>query len=327
MPSKFFRVLCATALSAVTLISSAAGANAVAQTNGIKLYFSAPFVQGPSYTGVDVALETFNSFSTGTGACLGASAVGEITTTCKVDPGNGAGGAATTDDTPTYGGSPSQYARTPWPSGGAEIEILFPEGKQFIGLWWSAGNIENGGGITNFVEFYDGDSLLATMTADRVMDMLGGTVPGPYPGTSTLDAAGGGSYNIGYYYGHPGWHTSLTPTSKSTYTGDNPFVYLNLFTVGATRVDRIVIGGDGFEFDNLATSSLEKTQSDDMVFVEEYLDTVTPPVDEEDNSGGGSDESSILAATGFDSQIALGLGGAAFLAGAVLTVVGRVRRN
>lgn len=244
--------------------------------------------------------------------------------------GDGAGGASVTNDTPTIGGSATNYGRTPWPSGGAEIEIRFPEGKRYIGLWWSAGNIESGGGITNFIEFYNGDDLLATMTSNRVMEILGGSVPNPYPGSETLMTLGGGSYNIGYYYGHPATHESLSPTSKSSWTGDYPFVYLNLFTIGATRVDRVVIGGDGFEFDNFATSGLEQTPTDDMVLVEELTDTVTPI----DNSGsGGSDASdnsatdaSSLAATGFDLQGSLFAATIIIALGATLLVASRHRR-
>jgi hypothetical protein len=330
MPSKNVSALTVALLTGLAALIPSNVSSAVPVTNGIKLYFSAPFIQGPSYSGSDVQLETFDSFSTGTGTCLGASAVGEIMTTCSVFPGNGSGGAATTGDTPTVGGTRSNYAGTPWPSGGAEIEILFPEGRKFIGLWWSAGNVESSGGTTNTIEFYDGDSLLATMTANQVMDKLGGAVPNPYPGSATLETVGGGSHNIGYFYGHPHSHPSLTPTSKSTATGDFPFVYLSLLTVGATAVDRIIIGGDGFEFDNLATSSAAKTPTDDMVFVQEYLDTVTPP---DENGGGGDTDGSAgsdtgsLADTGFDPTLALVFAGAAIVAGFTLTVSRRAKRG
>jgi LPXTG-motif cell wall-anchored protein len=320
MPSKTLRALSLLALTGFAFVSSSAAATAVTETNGIRLYLSAPFVQGPSFTGVDVALETFDSANLGAGGCLGASAVGEITTTCMTVDGDSSGGASVSSDTPTIGGSASRYATTPWPSGGDEIEIIFPEGKRFIGLWWSAGNVESGGGTTNFIEFYRGDDLLVTMTANQIMDLLGGSVPNPYPGTATLDTEGGGSQTVGYYYGHPATHSSLTPTSKSTWTGDNPFVYLNLFTAGATTVDRVIIGGDGFEFDNFATSNLDKSPTNDMVFVVEYLDTVTPP--EEENSGGGTggeeSQSGALASTGFDATMLSAVGGLAIMAGTAI---------
>lgn len=329
MPTQRIRYLSVAAILSATILSASTSASAVAETNGISLYFSAPFVQGPSYTGADVALETFDAATVGAGGCIGASAVGEITTTCLVLNGDSSGGASTSNDTPTFGGSASRYAATPWPSGGAEIEIIFPEGKRFIGMWWSAGNVEADPSATNFIEFYNGDDLLVTMTADRVMEMLGGAVPSPYPGTSTLESVSGGTHNIGYYYGHPATHSSLTPTSKSTWTGDNPFVYLNLFTTGATTVDRVVIGGNGFEFDNFATSGLEKSPAASMVFVEEYTDTVTPP--EENNSGGGSGEETgggnSLANTGFDTPTALLLAFALLVGGVAVTQVRRLRRR
>jgi len=336
MLSTFSRALSAIALSGFALVTATPTASAVAETNGIALYFSAPFVQGTSFTGADVATETFNSASIGVGGCLGASAVGEITTTCQIRSGDSAGGASLTTDTPTIGGTASLYAATPWPSGGAEIEIIFPEDQRYIGLWWTAGNVESSGGITNFIEFYNGEDLLVTMTANQVMDVLGGLVPNPYPGSGTLDSVGGGTHNIGYYYGHPATHASLTPTAKSSWTSDYPFVFLNLFTEGATTVDRVIIGGDGFEFDNFTTSTLDKTPTSDMVFVAEYLDTVTPPVDDNsgggdsgggDSGGGGGDGGSgdgdvttegSLAATGFDPLGIFSFAAAALFAGVVI---------
>ena len=335
MPSIFSRTLSVFALSGIALVAAAPSATAVAETNGIKLYFSAPFVQGPSFTGADVAIETFNSSNLGVGGCLGASAVGEITTTCQTANGDSSGGASVSNDTPTVGGSASRYATTPWPSGGAEIEIIFPEDQRYIGMWWSAGNVESGGGTTNFIEFYNGEDLLVTMTANQVMEVLGGTVPNPYPGTGTLESVGGGTQNIGYYYGHPATHSSLTPTSKSSWTGDFPFVFLNLFTEGATTVDRVIIGGDGFEFDNFTTATLDKTPTDDMVFVAEYLDTVTPPVD--DNSGGGDSgggdtggggneaAQNGLASTGFNPMAMFAVATTALFAGVLLLLRRRAR--
>jgi hypothetical protein len=304
---------------AATVVVAGPVSSASATTNGVSLYISAPFVQGSSYSGGDVALEDFEAFSTGAGACLGSSAVGTISNTCMVANGDGAGGATVTNDTPTVGGSASKYAATPWPSGGAEIDITFPQPLQYIGLWWSAGNVESGSGITNFIEFYNGDQLLTTMTANDLMTLLGGSVPNPYPGTATLASQGGTDYNIGYYYGDPTGHSSTSPTGKSTVTGDFPFVYLNLFTSGDTRVDKIVIGGDGFEFDNLATSPSAQTPTQDMVFVTEYADTVTDSGSSGGGSGGSSNGGSTtnLAATGFDPAMPVIVGAGLVGAGIV----------
>ncbi len=321
-PLRTARILTALAVSATVLLSAAP---ASAGTNGIRLFFSAPFVQGSGYSGADVLVEDFNGFSTGTGACLGASAVGNITSTCSVNSGDSSGGASTTTDAPAFGGSASNYAFTPWPSGGAEIEITFPEPVQYIGFWWSAGNVEDDPANTNFIEFYHGDQLLTTMTANRVMEVLGGSVPNPYPGTGTLTTEGGGSANIGYYYGHPASHSSITPTSKSGQTPDNPFVYLNLFTKGDTRVDRVVLGGYGFEFDNFTTASLEKTPTNDMVFVNEYSDDVT--ADSGGGSSGGSSSESALAATGFDGTAPLTIALAISITGMALVAIRRRRRT
>jgi hypothetical protein len=315
------RILAAVALSSTVL---AIAPPASAATNGIRLFFSAPFVQGPSYSGTGFALEDFEGFTAAEGTgCLGSSAVGTISNFCSARPGDGAGGAIVSTDVPTVNGSASHYAAVPWASN-EHIEITFAEPVQYIGLWWSAGNVASApGAITNYVEFYHGDQLLTTMTADRVMEMLGGSVPNPYPGTDVLTAEDGGTYPIGYYYGDPTGHTSLTPSSKSPDTSDYPFVYLNLFTKGATRVDRIVIGGWGFEFDNLATSTGEQLPTADMVFVDEYLDEVTDPGATDGASGGGEKN---LAKTGFDGGEPTGFALVALAAGAALIVVRRRTR-
>lgn len=324
------RVVAVLACGVVALSASPASAT----TNGIRLFISAPFVQATSYSGLDVLVENFNGYSTGTGQCLGTSTVGEITNTCLIRAGDGAGGASTTSDTPTAGGSWTNYAATPWPSGGAEIEITFEEPAQYIGLWWSAGNVAVDPANTNNIKFYNGEDLLVTMTADEVMELLGGSVPNPYPGAAVLTSEGGTDYPIGFYYGAPVGHTSTSPSAKSTFTGDYPFVFLNLFTEGATRVDRVVIAGWGFEFDNFTVSAMGKVPTNDMVFVAEYLDEVT---DSSGGDGGGTDsggdgsgsggESSTLAATGAD-PVPLGiLGAAILLAGITFLAARRIRRR
>jgi len=105
--------------------------------------------------------------------------------------------------------------------------------------------------------------------------------PSPFPGTATLTSDDAGStYTAGYYYGHPWGFSSLTPSSQSSYTPSAPFVYLNLFVEGDFTIDRMVISGDGFEFDNVVTSTNAQTIAGDLVFAKNITVTAPPPTTE-----------------------------------------------
>ncbi len=212
------RGLAAAAVSAV-IFGLGAGA---AQANGsysLDLYISPPFVQGSAINDAGTLTEDFNNFPVGDNACNGTWGVGTATGDCKEQAANGAGGATpgATDATPTVGGSGSNYASTPWTGGTTlwGIDVAFTSPVKYIGLWWSAGNRSNGSSYTNNLEFFSGGNLVATMTADDVMDIVGNQ-PSPFPGTATLTSSDSGStYTAGYYYGHPWKHASTTPTSPT----------------------------------------------------------------------------------------------------------------
>jgi hypothetical protein len=279
------RALAAAAVSAI-LIGGGVGA---AQANGsysLDLYISPPFVQGSAVNDAGTLTENFNNFPVGDNACNGTWGVGTATGDCKEQAVNGAGGATpgATDATPTVGGSGSNYASTPWTGGTTlwSIDIQLTAPVKYIGFWWSAGNRSNGSSFTNEVEFYSGTSLVATMTADDVMDIVG-TQPAPFPGTATLTSDDAGStYTAGYYYGHPWKHASLTPTTPTGAADGSPsapFVYLNLFVEGDFTIDRLVISGDGFEFDNMVTSTNAQTVAGNLIFAKNITVTAPPPVD------------------------------------------------
>jgi hypothetical protein len=291
MRSAIMQVLAAAAVSAI-LIGGGVGA---AQANGsysLDLYISPPFVQGSAVNDAGTLTENFNNFPVGDNACNGTWGVGTATGDCKEQAVNGAGGATpgATDATPTVGGSGSNYASTPWTGGTTlwSIDIQLTAPVKYIGFWWSAGNRSNGSSFTNEVEFYSGTSLVATMTADDVMDIVG-TQPAPFPGTATLLSDDDGStYTAGYYYGHPWKHASLTPTTPTGAADGSPsapFVYLNLFVEGDFAIDRLFISGDGFEFDNMVTSTNAQTVAGNLVFAKNITVTAPPPVDPPVDSG------------------------------------------
>jgi hypothetical protein len=283
MRSAILRGLAAAAVSAI-LIGGGMGA---AQANGsysLDLYISPPFVQGSAINDGGTLTENFDAFTPGVNGCNGTWGVGTATGDCKSQAVNGAGGATpgATDPTPTVGGAGSNYASTAWTGGTTlwAIDILLNAPVKYVGFWWSAGNSSNGSSYTNEVEFYSGTTLVATMTADDVMNIVG-TQPSPFPGTATLTSDDTAStYTSGYYYGHPWKHASTAPTSPTGAADGSPtapFVYLNLFVEGDFSIDRIFISGDGFEFDNMVTSTNPQTVAGNLVFAKNITVTAPPP--------------------------------------------------
>lgn len=300
------RGLAAAAVSAI-IFGLGAGAAQATGSYSLDLYISPPFVQGSAINDSGTLTENFNAFSVGDNACNGTWGVGTATGDCKEQSVNGAGGATpgATDPTPTVGGSGSNYASTAWTGGttlwGIDVTLAAP--VKYIGLWWSAGNRSDGSSYTNNIEFFSGGNLVATMTADDVMDIVGNQ-PSPFPGTATLTSDDAGStYTAGYYYGHPWGFSSLTPSSQSSYTPSAPFVYLNLFVEGDFTIDRMVISGDGFEFDNVVTSTNAQTIAGDLVFAKNITVTAPtptptptdPPVDPSGDGSGLPDTGLVVA--------------------------------
>jgi uncharacterized repeat protein (TIGR02543 family) len=231
--------------------------------DGITAYVSPPFVQGPPNT-YSATIETFNSGSFC--SALGPVAVGTFSGSCTDSDGVSSvwGGATTTSDSPTVGGTPSRFLVAPTPS---NLTLTFTTPMKYFGFWWSAGS------AGNTVKIYtstSGASPAATFTTTTINSILGGTIPSPYPGSATVRALGGTSYNKGYYFGRPAHHTSLTPTA---YTRDNneSHAYLNIFASGSIEFTKIEFTGSGFEFDNVAISSTTQTPTQNLVFIESVL--------------------------------------------------------
>ena len=232
--------------------------------DGITAYVSPPFVQGPP-SAYGAALEDFESFTDCNS--FPASAVGTFTGTCSMITTGGAyvwGGASTTSDTPTAGGTPSRFVVGPVTQ---VLTLTFATPVKYVGFWWSAGS------PGNTVKLYTGASTstpAATFTTTTIDSILGAAIPNPYPGSATVSALDASTYKKGYYFGRPSDHTSTTPIS---FTGSNrqSHAYLNIFASGSIAFTKIEFTGSGFEFDNVAVSTAAKTPQQNLVFIESVL--------------------------------------------------------
>lgn len=249
--------------SVLFLIFSGVSSAQAAPGDSITLYLSAPLVQGSSVSGVGSATDDFNSYSTGN--CPTSTGVGTLvaapTGACLLSNVQTYGGASSTTSTPSFGGLGSKFPATPFPSPGT-ITFNFTAPVKYVGFWWSAGN------TGNTVEFLNGGNVIATYTTSSLMTLLGGTVPSPYPsGNGSVTSIGGDQYPKGRYFGNPRGFSSTTPNTLSTVEPNFPFVYMNLYLNGGLAADSVRFSGDGFEFDNITTSTLAQTPESSMVLV------------------------------------------------------------
>jgi uncharacterized repeat protein (TIGR02543 family) len=86
----------------------------------------------------------------------------------------------------------------------------------------------------------------------------------------------GTAYPKGHYFGNPRGYTEYPPLSQSagvaqdgvTYTQHRNFVYsyINLFLTGEQTATSVKFSGNGFEFDNLTTSTIAQAPDTSMVF-------------------------------------------------------------
>ena len=250
--------------------------------DSIALYLSAPLVQGSSVTGSGTQTENFNSFtgSAWPGSdCPASTAVGTITSStltggaqaglsaCRILTPQGYGGADSQSADPSFGGNGTNFAATLYrdPNPAGTITFTFPSAVKYVGFWWSAGN------SGNTVEFLNNGTVVASYDSSQMMTLLGGTVPSPYPGSASLTSLNGSSYLKGRYFGNPRGFTSLTPNTRSSIDDSSVFAYFNLFLGGTTAVDSVRFSGQGFEFDNLTTSTNQQTPDGSLVFASSVL--------------------------------------------------------
>ena len=247
--------------------------------DGVTAYISPPFVQGPP-SNTNAIIQDFNTSNFC--STLGASNVGTFSGDCtSVASGNGDfkfGGANTTSDQPTVGGTATTFAAA-WSS--QVLSLSFPSNDvRYLGFWWSAGS--TGNQVKFYTKVSGVDVLTATFTSSTINSLLNtsGQVeasvlpPNPFPGTQVLTSIDGSQYKKGYYFGRPSDHSSLTPTSMPfTSVNDNIYshAYLNVYASGSISFSKVEFIGGGFEFDNVAVSNQLRTPSSELVLLQSVL--------------------------------------------------------
>lgn len=268
------KIIAAIAASFVVSFLAISPAQAV-NNDTITVYYDSPFVQGTYVSGSGTTVESFNSASLG--SCPTTLTVGTLSGVCNVATAGQYGGAETTTSTPTIGGSGSNYASTA--NSTDPITITLSGASKYFGFWWSAGS------PSNTVKFYDGNQLVITLTTQTIMNQLG-TQPSPWPGTNYFTALNNSQYNKGWYFGNPRGYLSTSPTAASTITAGEPFVFLHLFASGNLTFDKIVLSGQGFEFDNFSVSTQPQTPDTRLVLAQTLVSNHS--VTFNNNTGSGS---------------------------------------
>jgi uncharacterized repeat protein (TIGR02543 family) len=249
-------------------------------SGGIALYLSGPLVQGAEIDSVGTLTENFNGLggspTLNGSTCPTTLAIGTVTTApstaaCQYRTPGIYGGAAATASTPVFGGDGSNYFGTDGNSSSA-ITFTFPAGVKYVGFWWSGGN------RGNVVTFYNGATEIARLDTLDLETLLGASPPSSWPsGNGSVTSMGGTAYPKGHYFGNPRGYTEYPPLSRSvglTQGGAGPYIehrdfvyaYLNLFLTGDQTATSVKFSGNGFEFDNLTTSTLEQTPAPSLVF-------------------------------------------------------------
>ena len=258
-------------LVAISLVFSGPGSPAsAAPGDGITLYISAPLVQGSDVSGTGSRSDDFNSVSYSTGACPATTLVGTLATeptssACLLSTVQTYGGASSTSSSPFAGGLGSKFPATPYPALGT-ITITFQEPVKYVGFWWSAGN------AGNTVEFLNGATVVASLETSALETLLGGSPPASWPsGNGSVKSLGGTDYPKGRYFGNPRGFTSTSPAVASTVDPTVQFLYLNLYLQGSITATAVRLSGNGFEFDNMTTSTVQQSPASSMVFVKSVL--------------------------------------------------------
>ena len=243
------------------LENSADDARANGSSEKVGLYLSAPMVMG---SGVTDAVLRANFDALTTGNCpVSLVDIGTLTLSaadaCTVSVAGTWGGASTDTAVRTFGGTGTRYMGVPFYIAGSEVErsITFnlASAAKYVGFWWSGGN------AGNIVRFFDrDDNLVAEFASSEVEAKLSGS--------GTVTDLLNRPYSKANYRGNPINYSSLT-TQPTANTEQNGFIftYLNLFVEGSLNIRKVQFAGPGFEFDNLAFSTVPQTPEDTMVTV------------------------------------------------------------
>jgi hypothetical protein len=265
-------------------------ANASVSGDKVALYLSAPLVQG---SGVEEAVKAnFNSTNLNAEACPPSlEGIGSLTfmkgsteveenqrsTVCSIDPWTRAdspttgsegvlyGGASSEASTPFFGGSGTSFMAIPFGDGSNDRSITFnlEAAAKYVGFWWSGGN------AGNLVSFYDSaGNLVAEIDSLTITEKLKTDVAPNY-----VESIGGSQFLKTYYYGNPVYYTSETTKPAAgtfaAYADCCIFTYLNIYVEGSLDIRKVKFSGRGFEFDNLAISTVQKTPEQNMVKIVE----------------------------------------------------------
>jgi uncharacterized repeat protein (TIGR02543 family) len=223
---------------------------------GINLYISPPFVQGPTAS-YNANIETYSATTVpstnGFGWTFGGAALfsaGEW------------GSSTTTSDTPTVGNAVGR-SRYIVPADNDTFTVTFPESVRYVGFYWPAGN------PGNTVHFYTNSTdttPVATFTSVDVANTIG-NLPSPFPGTETLTAINGNSYVRGYYFYHPSYYDTTTPTSAPVGNNNERHAFVNILASGSYSFKKLAFTGSGFESDNLSVTTAGQTPDPRFVFI------------------------------------------------------------
>lgn len=129
--------------------------------------------------------------------------------------------------------------------------------------------------------FYNDSVLLLTVTNDDVIALLGsqGSTEQSWldrnndSPANVISSIGGTGYRKAWYFGNPRGYALTSPTAwaGSTWTPEQPFVYIHMFAGGNLTFDEVRLSGGGFEFDNLAVSTTAQTPDPRLVWVSTFV--------------------------------------------------------
>ena len=244
--------------------------------NSLNMYIDSPFVQG-SYVATAGNTMTFDTFDVGPGDCNGNGTTKlppagiSISGTCSTNTVQNFGGATNSStDVATVGGAGSIFATTAHAANPVVINLTTP--SRYLGMWWSAGS------TGNTMKFYSGTTLLLTVTLQDMINLLGDgpsssqwTSRNNDTAANVITALNGTKNRKVWFFGNPRGYSSTTPTSISSISGNEPFVYLHMFVGGNLTFDKVELSGAGFEFDNLTVSSTAQTPNPRLTLVSETL--------------------------------------------------------
>jgi hypothetical protein len=255
-------------------------------SDSVALYLSAPMVQGPTATGGNVYIETFDNDQTDDARRYCPSTSDVYTAIEQSTPVDATadvaacgvynpyfhpwGGASTTSSLPTYNltenDTMTSYGQV---HGDQTFTLTLRHPSRYVGFWWTSG------GAGNEVRFFDQNNVqIASFETNEIFTTLESAE------VYSIDSMT--RYYKSYFQGHPAGHSSVTPAENTstkpthvTQTGNwdqsGLFAYLNLYVGGSVSVAKIqfIGGGTGFEFDNLTISENSQNPANSMVKISE----------------------------------------------------------